>query len=263
MLKNPSLPFALVLLSATSAASAQIDSATVDMLNIGDPGGPTPFGVVVLDFSVDVAPTDTWTSAGISCFTSGGATLIYADGEPDEPGTQPNLINTGSLENRFVTMLSRPRTRNAAGRFDNGAVAITGAYDPPASTPINDPTYLNVSFTADPPAASDSPSVDGYVIRIALSTPGFSADSGALFISTDPNPPGAGVLLASIAAVPGGSSAPGWVNSTFDVGTPTGGDFYLWAAIPEPDSLALILFTAALLRRRIAWLSPTPQSFAK
>jgi hypothetical protein len=238
------------LVAAGGTAMGQIVSATFDILDGADPGAPTPFGVVVIDGFVDVnnVAGGAWTASGIRCVTSNGATLIYADGDENAPGIQPNLVNTGSSNNRFVTMISRPRGRNAAARFDNGGAATAGDYDPPGPNPsVTDPTEFNSAFFASPPMGAGDVGADGYVVRIALSAPGFSR-SGMILGGPTPPFPNA-YLLAMIAGVDDGSPAPGWVNSTFNSPTPTGGSTCLWW-IPEPSSLTLLGLGLLAFRRR-------------
>src|SRR5262245_41463657 len=116
---------ATALIAVGGTAMGQIVAASLDILDGADAGAPTPAGVIVIDGFVDVnnAAGSAWTASGIRCVTSNGATLIYADADLNTPSVEPFLINTGSASNRNVTMISRPRGRNAAGRFDNGAAA--------------------------------------------------------------------------------------------------------------------------------------------
>lgn len=242
-----------ILLSMTGSATGQIVSATIDILDGADPGAPTPPAVVVIDGFVDVQNIagSAWTASGIRVVTSNGASLIYADGDDNTPGTQAQLVNPGSTNNRHVTMISRPRGRNAPGRFDNGAAATAGEYEPGGPNPATtDPTELNAAFFASPPMGAGDVGVDGYVVRIAISAPGFNPNiPGTLILAGATPPPGYGILLASISGPDDGSSIPGWVNSTFNSPTPTGGSIFLWADIPEPGSFALVILGVLLSRR--------------
>ncbi len=239
---------AAALIAVGGTAMGQIVGATLDILDGADAGAPTPAGVIVIDGFVDVASTDVWTASGVRCVTSNGATLIYADGDANAAGTQPQLVNTGAANNRYVTMISKPRARNAAGRFDNGAVAVAGGYDPTGPAPgTQNPTELNIAYFASPPEGAASPSVDGYVLRLAISAPGYSASEVVLGGPTAPS--GFGILLATIDGNPDGNTAAGWVNSSFDVPAPTGDSAWLWA-VPEPTSLALLALGALAFRRR-------------
>lgn len=219
-------------------AAGQVLSAAWDILDESDPGPPPP-GVIVLDAFVDIAASDAWSSAGIRCVTSNGASMIYTY-DPDSGA--PVLVNTGSINNRFTTVLSRPRGRNAAARFDNGAVDV--------AAPIANTTEFSASFFADPPPAAGSPSVDGYVIRLAIFIPGESANTVVLTTSPIPPNPISSILLLSIEG-PGGATSPGWINTTFDNPTPnSAANVYLWGDIPEPTMLGLFLVGLAFARRR-------------
>ncbi|MBI5864375.1 MAG: PEP-CTERM sorting domain-containing protein [Planctomycetes bacterium] len=236
---------ATALIAVGGTAMGQVVSQSLDILDGADAGAGTPVGVIVLDGFVDIATTDVWTASGARCVTSNGATLIYQDGDPNTPGVQANLVNTGSGNDRMV---SKPRGRNALTRFDNGAAAVAGAYDPTGPAPgIQTPTELNISFFASPPESASSPSADGYVLRIAISAPGFG--TGDVVLGGPTAPAGYGILLATIDGNPDGTPVGGWVNATFDVPAPGGSSYWLWA-VPEPASLALLALGALAFRRR-------------
>jgi hypothetical protein len=236
---------ATALIAVGGTAMGQVVSASLDILDGADAGAPTPAGVIVIDGFVDVNNVvgGAWTASGIRCVTSNGATMIY---QSDPNGT--TLVNTGSGNDRFVTMLSRPRGRNVNARFDNGAAATAGDYDPAGPNPsVTEPTEFNSAFFASPPMTGADTGVDGYVVRLAISAPGF--DAGNTILGGPTAPAGYGILLASVAGFQDDEPAPGWVNSTFNDPTPRGGDTYLWG-VPEPASLALLALGALAFRRR-------------
>jgi hypothetical protein len=242
--------FAMAVVAVGGTAMAQPTVMSLDILDGADSGAPSPAGVVVLDAFSDGGASP-WTASGVRCVTSNGASLIYRDGDANTPGTQPQLVNTGSTNNRFVTMISRPRARNAAGRFDNGAAAIAGGYDPASPPPgVSTPSELNIAFFASPPMSSGDVGVDGYVLRIALDVtgvPGWTPLS--TFTLRSVATPGAGTLVASIEDDGTGVDTVGLTGSTFSNPTPTGIDGYLYL-VPEPTSLVLLALGALALRRR-------------
>ena len=96
----------------------------VDLLDDGDEGGPPPTGIVVADVYADLAPgSGAWTACGVNGDTLHGALMRYAL----TPAGNPNLRNPG-LNNRFVTLVSRPYGRNDGGRFTQSGASIAGGY---------------------------------------------------------------------------------------------------------------------------------------
>lgn len=246
---------AVAMLAVGGIAQGQVVSASFDVLDGADPGAPTPFGVIVIDCFVDVSnvPGSAWTAAGIRVVTRNGATLRYQlvdeDGDLNTPGLAPNLINTGSGNDRFVTSISRPRARNGAGRFDSAGAATAGDYDPAGPNPATaSETELNVAFFASPPMSASDIGVDGYVARIAINAPA-GANANTVVLGGPTPPAGFGILLAAIVGADDGAPAPGWVNVTYNAPTPTGGDSYLWW-VPEPSSWMLLAVGALAIRRR-------------
>ena len=152
-------------IAVVTSASGQVLSATVDILSPGDEGYEgIPDRLLVLDVFVDIAETDVWRLAGFRASTRQGAEFQYFDYDPNSPNEELGLVNPG-LENRFMTSLSRPRARNGNGRFLNGAVRVEGGFDGPAA-PVLTSSLLNVAYDAFP-SNPDSPSVDGWIARIA------------------------------------------------------------------------------------------------
>ena len=111
-------------LAASTIASAQ-GTASVDLLTPAETSGTIPANTRIVDIFFDVAPTDIWLAAGIRAVTENGATIIYFDSDLNTAGLQPGLFNGGTA-NKFTTMLSQPRNRDAAGRFTNGGVSLCG-----------------------------------------------------------------------------------------------------------------------------------------
>jgi hypothetical protein len=224
---------------------------SVDWLDPSDGGAFTgmPANIRIVDVYVDVADSDVWTGGGIRAIAEGGATLAYFDSDPTTPGTQPGLYNGGAA-NKFYTSLSKPRPRDGGGRFGNAGIELAGAYDPQGPSPTTTPNELNVRYAASPPESNDSPSVDGYVARIAIDVSGvagFPSDFSMARVTTIDNiPQFATVVLRCVPL-----SAPfGTGVSTFDDPNAAG---ISWAIsfCPEPTSAALLVFGGlAIVRRR-------------
>ena len=123
-------------MTASSIALAQ-GVASIDLLDPSDGAAFTGMSANLraVDIFFNVEPTDVWTAAGIRALTENGASLVYFDGDANAPGIQPGLFNGGTA-NKFTTMLSKPRNRDAAGRFTNAGAAPAGAYDPAAGVPV-------------------------------------------------------------------------------------------------------------------------------
>lgn len=242
MSRNRKFSIALTqMLTCVSAALAQVIRAEVDILSPGDEGlDGIPPNLLVIDVFVDIAATDAWTAAGVRVNARGGATLQYFDAEPNTPGHQPGAVNPGTA-NRFLTSLSRPRGRNANARFVNGAVGIAGSYDGGA-TPVLTPTQLNVAYFASPPVTSGSPSLDGWVARIAVDISQTSYELSDLVITHEQH-------VDAIVACTGASQPWGFVNATLDHPQLSGLSFWV---IPEPATCAglLILVGFSALQRR-------------
>jgi hypothetical protein len=243
---------AVAAMAASSIAFAQ-GTASVDLLNPAETTGTIPANTRIVDVFFDVASTDVWTAAGIRAVTENGAAIIYFDSELNTPGTQPGLFNGGTA-NKFTTMLSKPRGRDAAIRFTNAGAAAAGEYDPAGAVPVTRPGELNVAYFASPPETPSSPSADGYIGRIAVDisnvplSPGFDINDysnwGAGPLANVPS--GSSVVLRSVApSQPGGTAI-----ATFDVPALNFSNWAMWYA-PEPTTLILLaLGGLAAIRRR-------------
>lgn len=236
-------------LSASSVALAQ-GTVSVDYLDAAETSGAIPANLRIVDVFVDIATTDVWTAGGIRALTQSGATLAYWDSDANTPGSQPGLFNPG-VANKFMTSLSKPRPRDGNARFANAAAAAAGAYNPPGPAAITTPGELNVAYFASPPETSTSPSVDGYVARIAVDVSGVAGApaNGTDWIAGEipAGTPESRIVLRS--QPPAGSNSPGTVLATFDVPTIAGISWGLYF-IPEPASLALLALGALAIRRR-------------
>lgn len=189
---------------------------------------------------------------GLRAATESGATIIYFDSDANTPGVQPGLIN-GGLANKFTTMLSKPRGRDAPDRFTNAGITL-GAFDPAGPQPETRPDLLNAAFFASPPETPGSGPSDGYIARVAVDIaavpeiPGFPKSDYANW-SAGPIasiPANSTVVLRSVGAnQPGGTAI-----STFDIPALSFSNWAMWY-VPEPASLALLaLGGAAAIRRR-------------
>jgi hypothetical protein len=218
---NAIITSALVPLALAGGAFAQV-AVSVDRLDGSEPGTPVPDHLVIADVFVDVANTDTWTAAGMRGVTSNGATLVYA-------GTGPaSLVNPG-VETRLVTCLSQPRGRNDDLRFSNAGVAVAGLYSPAGPVAVASASEVNAVWFASPPPTASSPSVDGFIARVALDLSFAAVDIETIVIATSP-PAGALTIFESVPA-PGSTPPPppGTVSSTFDFPALTGLSWGIYA----------------------------------
>ncbi len=211
--------FVLALVAVSSPAQVVL---SVDRLDGVDPGAPAPASRIVIDVFADVAATDTWTAAGLRATTSNGAVLVYGAGTA--------LVNPSTAD-RFVTCLSKPLARNADARFNAAQVAIAGRYDPTGATAVTTASEVNVTWFASPPVTSTSPSVDGYVARVAIDISGVpNIDPATAGVTTGAIPPGTVLLLTS---QPSAASF-GTVSATFDVPTLSGINWRVYASPTNP-----------------------------
>ncbi|MBI5866530.1 MAG: hypothetical protein HZB38_18835 [Planctomycetes bacterium] len=199
-----------------------------------------PADVLCVDIFVDVSNGDVWTVGGVHVEALNGAALRYAT----DPNTSLPILTNPGVENRFVTSFSKPRGRDADARFANSGAASAGAYCPPGPDVEAGASVCSVAFFASPPETSTSPSVDGYVFRVAVELSGRpSNDPYALFLGTPPDPTHPDVILISQCPHAAGTVNHGWGPET--VG---GIDWYV-QQIPEPSTVALVVVLLAVGRR--------------
>jgi hypothetical protein len=239
-------------MAVSSIALAQ-GTTSVDLLTPIEAGETLPGNARVVDVFFDVALTDVWTAAGIRAIAQNGASFIYFDSDTNTPGLQPGLFN-GGLDNRFTTMLSRPRNRFAATRFTNAGAVAAGAYDPAGASPVTLPNELNVAYFASPPATLDSPSSDGFIARIVIDISGVTPIPGAIIHDYNnwgagpiSNAPAGSVIVLQSTGLnqPGGTA-----TATFDVPELNFSNWAMWY-VPEPTTFALLAIGGlAAIRRR-------------
>lgn len=234
---------------AVGASAYAAVTTSVDMLDPTDGGTQPPAGVTCIDVSIDTinAAGSAWTAGGLrgvvtAAGSAAGVSIIYGPGDDPNTGRAEQLFNPGT-GNRFVTFLTKPRTRDGAGRYTNAGAGIAGGYNPTAPLETATPTEINAAWFASPPESAASVGVDGYVARVSLNTAGVSQEIGAGAVVPD----GAVVIFESVGATGG---AAGTVSAAFDQATPTGLNWFVWY-VPEPASLALLgLGALAFIRRR-------------
>jgi hypothetical protein len=169
---------AIALFVALGAAAFGQVSISYDKLDGADPGFvDVPGHLVIVDVYIDVAPTDAWTVAGISGHTENSALLQYQAGGA--------LLSPGAGQ-RYVTFVSAPHPRNATARFTDGGVSLVGGLCVGGVTATA--TNLNAAWFALPPPSQGSPSVDGYITRLALDISGtpFTAAQCGVYDPADP-----------------------------------------------------------------------------
>lgn len=229
-------------------ANGQV-TVSVDLLDPSETSGTIPSNLKVVDVFVDVAATDTWIAAGLRVVTSGGARLRYFEGDANRPIIQPTLFNPG-IENKFLTSASRPRSRDEAERFTNAGAAAAGGYNPPVPTVTMTQSELSVSYFQSPLPTSTSPSVDGFIARIAIDIANISFQGNPTWGLGVPSsaPQGANIVLLSVPP-PNGNANPGTASATFDDRSLVGLDWAMWWVIPEPGTFGMLVVAGLLMRR--------------
>lgn len=221
-------------------------TAIVDKLDPSDGIPLPPPSMLIVDVSIDASDDDAFAGIGINAVTSSGAEFIYAYGnDPNEPNGGV-LGSAPGAENRFVTFFSRPRPRDADGRFGPSAYVTTGSRYCGGAAPIFAATQLNAWGV---PLGYET-GRDGYVLRIALDLsevvePAFQLDSDSIVVSTSRLADAFTILETSCS----GSFADGVEVSTQ---SPTGIISFGFGiyGIPEPGTGIGILIVATWLHRR-------------
>lgn len=220
-------------------------TAVVDKLDPSD-GIPMPTpSILIIDVFVDASDEDYFSAIGINAVTQNGAEFIYAYGnDPNEPNGGV-LGSAPGAENRFVTFFSRPRPRDADGRFGPGAFVNTENRYCGGASSILSATQLNaVGFPFTYELGRD-----GYVSRLALDLsgvidPAFQLDSDSIVVSTTPMPDALPILETNCSGIfaDGVQVAGRSVDSVY-----FGFGIY---GIPEPATALGIILAAACLHRR-------------
>lgn len=237
---------------AATAAFASV-TTSVDLLDPSDGGNQPPAGVIAIDVFVDASADDVWTAGGLrGLVTAAGqglnVSIRYAPTDDANTPRAEQLFNP-TTANRFSTFLTKPRGRDVAGRYNNAAAGIAGRYSPTGPIETATATEVNAAWFASPPETSTSPSVDGYIARVALNV----ADVAALplFEAFHVGAPSAatGPIIFQSSTDEGSA---GTVSASFDNPQISGVDWAVWyTLVPEPASLALLaLGGLAAFRRR-------------
>ncbi|GMU83492.1 MAG: hypothetical protein AMXMBFR47_33620 [Planctomycetota bacterium] len=239
----------LIAAVALAASASATVTTTVDLVDPSDGITPPPTGVIAIDVIVDVSPDDTWTAGGIRAFVTSegdavGVRLLYAPGDDPNTPQADYLLNPG-IEHRFVTFLTKPRNRDASGRFANGGAAVAGRYVGGAIETAT-PTELNVAWFSSPPESSSSPSVDGAVARLALDVSLLlGSQPDVVFVVGRPSEATGPIVFHS---EHGGGQDLGTVSASYDDHRITGLDWAVWY-VPEPGTGFLLFGATALLGR--------------
>lgn len=237
-------------LFASPIVTADI-SMSLDILDSGDPGGPAPAGLVVVDVAVDVSNTDWFVAGAIYAETANGAQFVYASGAP--PFRPPGLAEP------FVSFGSAAYGRDSAARFAPAgtiaeqSIALAGSYIAGGSA-IFLPTYIDVGFFSSPVASPSEPQAprgrDGYVMRIALDVSGVAipgADNPEDYRIFAPGsvPNGYEPVLISDPEV---TTDAGTIVGSLSHPSPVGQNWGLY--VPEPGTLVLFLAVGVVVCRR-------------
>lgn len=154
-------------ISCTRVGLADL-TLSVDILDAGDPGGPAPTGLLIIDVHLETTADDGFRLAAVRGDTSHGATFVYA---PTADPNAPRFVPPGT-EHRFSTFGSVPYPRDGvqryapAGTLEEPTILTSTQYYPGHPRPQFDPTVLSVVYYPRPSGIQYGQ--DGYILRIAL-----------------------------------------------------------------------------------------------
>ncbi|MBI5865191.1 MAG: hypothetical protein HZB38_11915 [Planctomycetes bacterium] len=243
---------ALVLSAIVSFTRGEITGFSVDILDVSDPGGPAPAGLVVVDFSIEVSADDWFVAGFVTGVTANGAVLRY--------GATPFL--PPGIANPYVTFGSAAYGRNDAARFapsgtvaEQSIFAPTG-YDPATPFPQFESGLVNVAFGPTPPGDRNNPDTpfgrDGSIVRIAVdisSVPIPGADNVVNYHIFEPGHEPAGFLPVFISRASRTSHFGSAAQGLFPPAILPGLNWGVY--VPEPSAGLLVLLAVAAFRQHV------------
>lgn len=222
---------------AVSGATADL-AWHADKLDPADGIPMPPPNLAIIDVGVEIDATDYFFSEGIRATLPTGGRLLYAY---DENG---NVLSTAPGSNsRFVTFASKPRQRNADGRFGAGAgIGVQGRWCTFGEIPWFFDNQIEASW-AGPDTVLGR---DGYVMRIAIDLSQvqderFRVDSDNIVVATQQPQDSIVIFETNCSQHDGGF----YVYSNIDNNW---GNFGVYGVIPEPSTLSLLLISSIACR---------------